>query len=116
MAQSWREATPETKAYYEQRATRINAVEEKKYLQQIRARREIINGNFICLGIYETSLCLHLGLIYTTNPSLSYTNTFNQVYNYQPVPLTLLILFLCLPYSPTVQTSFKHAICSKGHD
>ena len=38
VAQSWREATPETKAYYEQRATRINAVEEKKYLQQIRAR------------------------------------------------------------------------------
>merc|ERR1719232_1124454 len=28
VAQSWREATPETKAYYEQRATRINAVEE----------------------------------------------------------------------------------------
>ena len=38
VAQSWREATPETKAYYEQRAARINAVEEKKYLQQIRAR------------------------------------------------------------------------------
>ena len=38
VAQSWREATPQTKAYYEQRATRINAVEEKKYLQQIRAR------------------------------------------------------------------------------
>ena len=38
VAQSWREASPQTKAYYEQRATRINAVEEKKYLQQIRAR------------------------------------------------------------------------------
>ena len=42
VAQSWREASPQTKAYYEQRAARINAVEEKKslqkYYQQIRAR------------------------------------------------------------------------------